>query len=501
MTRATAVSALISLAVLAACSAPPTPDPDAGWVSLFDGQSLDGWKASENAASFTVADGAITCDGPRSHLFYVGPVEGADFQNFEFKTEVLARAGANSGIYFHTAFQEEGWPGQGSDFEIQINNSQKRRGDSLELKKTGSLYRYRNLYRAMGPDDEWFEVKARVEGRRVRVWVDQTLVVDYREPDVLPASWSEPFRALGHGTFAFQCHDPESTVSYRNVRVRRLPDAELDEGPTRVADETFMRMLELGAKNFPLVDLHVHLKGGLTLEQALELSRETGMSLGIAVNVGKGFPVGSDEGARAFLKEMEGEPVFVGMQAEGREWVDLISPAVRAEFDYVFTDSMTFTDHRGERTRLWIPEEVEVGDKQAFMDMLVKKTVGILENEPIDIYVNPTFLPEVIADDYDTLWTDARMKKVIDAAVANDVAIEINGRYKLPSERFLRMAKETGAKFTFGTNNGGADDLGDWSYPLEMQQALELGWQDMYIPGHEPTKAQKELAAATSSGD
>jgi hypothetical protein len=225
------------------------------------------------------------------------------------------------------------------------------------------------------------------------------------------------------------------------------------------------------------------------------------MGLGVALNCGKGFPVETDEAALAFLKEMEGQPIFVAMQAEGREWVDMFSPKVRAKFDYVFTDSMTFTDDRsGKRTRLWMPDEVEVGDPQAFMDMLVGKAVGILENEPIDIYVNPTFLPEAIADDYDTLWTDARMQKVIDAAVKNEVAIEINGRYKLPSERFLRRAKEAGAKFTIGTNNGGADDLGDWSYPLEMQEKLELGWQDMFVPGHAPSKAQKELAAK-SAGD
>jgi histidinol phosphatase-like PHP family hydrolase len=78
------------------------------------------------------------------------------------------------------------------------------------------------------------------------------------------------------------------------------------------------------------------------------------------------------------------------------------------------------------------------------------------------------------------------------------VAIEINARYRLPSERFLRMAKEAGAKFTFGTNNGGANDLGDWSYPLEMQRALELSWEDMYVPGHAPTRSQKALAESTS---
>ena len=61
-----------------------------------------------------------------------------------------------------------------------------------------------------------------------------------------------------------------------------------------------------------------------------------------------------------------------------------------------------------------------------------------------------------------------------------------------PGEIFLRMAKEAGAKFSFGTNNGGANDLGDWSYPLEMQQALELSWEDMYVPGHACNKYHVE---------
>jgi len=139
------------------------------------------------------------------------------------------------------------------------------------------------------------------------------------------------------------------------------------------------------------------------------------------------------------------------------------------------------------------PEEVEIGpDEQAFMELLVSKTVGILETEPIDVYVNPTFLPAVIAAKYDALWTEERMGRVIDAAVKSGVAIEINARYKLPSERFLRLAKAKGAKFTFGTNNAGASDLGDWSYPLAMQKALDLKWQDMFVPGHQPSRAQRE---------
>jgi hypothetical protein len=241
------------------------------------------------------------------------------------------------------------------------------------------------------------------------------------------------------------------------------------------------------------VDLHAHLKGGLTIEQALALSRSSGMFLGVAVNCGKGFPIETDAAAQAWLDSMKGQPVFLAMQAEGREWVTMFSRETRSKFDYVFTDSMTWTSPSGKRMRLWIPEEVEIGpDEQAFMDLLVSKTVGILETEPIDVYVNPTFLPAAIAPRYDELWTEARMGRVIDAAVKSGVAIEIGARYRIPSERFLRLAKAKGAKFTFGTNNAGANDLGDWSYPLEMQRKLDLEWQDMFVPGHQPSRAQRE---------
>ncbi len=116
------------------------------------------------------------------------------------------------------------------------------------------------------------------------------------------------------------------------------------------------------------------------------------------------------------------------------------------------------------------------------MDMLVARTVGILNDEPIDIYVNPTFLPVSIASEYDTLWTDERMDRVIEAAVRNGVAIEINSRYKLPSEKFIRRAKAAGARFAFGTNNGGSDDLGDLAYSRLMARRCDLTRDDLFVP-------------------
>jgi hypothetical protein len=242
----------------------------------------------------------------------------------------------------------------------------------------------------------------------------------------------------------------------------------------------------------PIVDYHVHLKGGLTLDEAIAVAKRRGVKFGIAENCGLGFPTTNDEALKAYLRKMEGQPVYVAMQAEGREWVKLFSPEVIAKFDYVFTDSMTFTDQRGERTRLWIPEEVQVDDEQDFMEMLVDKIVTILTNEPIDIYVNPTFLPACIADHYDALWTDERMAKVIDAAVKNDVAIEINARYRIPSERFIHKAKAAGAKFAFGTNNGGSD-LGQLAYSRMIARRCGLTADDMFTPkpdGQKPVQTK-----------
>ena len=161
----------------------------------------------------------------------------------------------------------------------------------------------------------------------------------------------------------------------------------------------------------------------------------------------------------------------------------MFSRGAAARFDYIFTDSMTWTDNRGKRLRLWMPGEVgTIADPREFMDTLVDRTVGILEREPIDIYANPTYLPDQIAKDYEQLWTQERRGKVIEAAVRNSVAIEINNRYKLPSPSFIRMAKAAGAKFNFGTNNTGPGDLGRCEYGLRMVEECNLTGQDFFVP-------------------
>jgi hypothetical protein len=460
------------------------------WISLFDGHSLSGWKSGENPGSFSVVNGQILCNGPRSHLFYMGDVQKSDFKNFEFKVDVLTKPGAKSGIFFHTEFQEDGWLKKG--YEVQINNSYRAKGTQPELKKTGSLYSIRNLYKSTVKDDEWFTLQFSVQGKRIKVYVNGIFVVDYVEPENPIRNSKREKRVLSSGTFALQCHDEHSKVFIKNIMVKPLADKisaeQTDTLKMQELDDIYVQLTGLNLINFPLIDFHVHLKGGLSLEKALELSRQTGIYYGIAPNCGLGYPITDDEGIYQYINSMAGLPVFLGMQAEGREWTTLFSKEAIAKFDYVYTDASTFTDEKGNRIHLWKKEEVDIKDEQVFMDMYVEKILSILNNEPIDIFVNPTFLPELIRNDYEKLWTKERIQKVVDAAIKNDIAIEINARYKIPSPRFIKIAKEAGAKFSLGTNNR-TPDLGRLEYCLEMIEKCNLTAADMFMPRPDGKKA------------
>jgi len=241
------------------------------------------------------------------------------------------------------------------------------------------------------------------------------------------------------------------------------------------------KIAALKAKGYEIVDYHGHLKGGLTMEELLEHSKETGIDYGVAFNAGVGFPITDDSTLLANYEQYKDYPVYMAMQAEGREWVDMFSEENITTFDYVFTDAMTWTDRKGRRMRLWMPEEVFVDDKDDFMNQLVEKIVGVMTDEPIDIYVNSTFLPEVLQSDYDALWTEERMDKVINAAVANDVAVEINARYKIPSAKFIKRAKAACVKFSMGTNNP-ANELGTLDYAIEMIEECGLEPGDFFKP-------------------
>jgi hypothetical protein len=187
---------------------------DDGFVSLFNGKDLNDWKASETPGTFSVENGVLTVHGKRSHLFYTGPVENHDFKNFHLRVELMTHPGANSGVYFHTDFQEQGWPSKG--FETQVNNTHK------DPKKTAGLYNISDNFTAPAEDGKWFVMEVIVEGKHVVTKVDGKVIVDFTEPTPATPPEKNPGRVIDHGTFAIQGHDPESIVEYRKIEVKPL---------------------------------------------------------------------------------------------------------------------------------------------------------------------------------------------------------------------------------------------------------------------------------------
>ena len=186
-----------------------------GWIPLFDGKSLDGWKANDKPGTFAVKDGLLIVHGERSHLFYDGPVHNHDFKNFELKAEILTKPGANSGIYFHTLFQDSGWPSKG--FEIQVNNTHK------DPKKTAGVYAVQDNLVAPAKDDEWFTMEIKVEGKHIVTKVNGKVISDFTQPEDWTAPKGMPGRSIDHGTIAIQGHDPASEVHYKSIAIKPLP--------------------------------------------------------------------------------------------------------------------------------------------------------------------------------------------------------------------------------------------------------------------------------------
>ena len=202
-----------SLALLAACTISlAAAESEAGFVSLFDGKTFEGWKtAKEHPNTWKIEDGALTTRGERCHLFFIGDTKPC--KNFELKIDVMTEPNSNGGIYFHTKYQAKDWPKAG--FECQVNNTQ---GDWI---KTGSLYGLVNVSQSLAIDKKWWTQEVIVEGNKVTVKVDGKIVLQYTEPAGAQAG-NDFSRKLNEGTFALQGHDPGSTIRYRNIRVKRL---------------------------------------------------------------------------------------------------------------------------------------------------------------------------------------------------------------------------------------------------------------------------------------
>jgi hypothetical protein len=255
--------------------------------------------------------------------------------------------------------------------------------------------------------------------------------------------------------------------------------------------------------DIPRVDYHAHPDDTMPQEKAIAValatSRRLGVKFGILEHAGtkaNKYPnlMSTDEDLRRWIALLQGKPCFKGIQAEGLDWMTCFSKDTVVQLDYALSDALTFPEKSGVRIELWRPW-VEITDhaRQDFMERYTDFNVKVMAAEPIDILANPTFLPDCLTQEFDTLWTPERMKRIIDASIQYGVAIEINSRYKLPRLPFLKMAKAAGARFSFGSNIHGAG-VGQIDYCLEMAKELGLKRKDFFTPapvGKKPIEWRK----------
>ncbi len=398
-------------------------------------------------------------------------------RNFDLNIRLMTSPGAEGTLAFHAPGAAVSSP---EGYSVFINNSEYHSGGA---EKTGSLSLIRNFWVRMVEDDEWFDLGVSVRGNHITVTVNGKTVSEYHEPE-------EPLRidglegvVLSEGKIIFSKSGSSGSIFVSDISIEGLPaDMPGVAENYETVDEVARQITMLNQEGFPVIDYHGHLKDVLTVEEITQYGRNHGFNYGISENCGLNFPVTDDASLVAYYEKIKDEPVFSAMQCEGREWVTLFTPGPIAMYDYIFTDALTFTDHRGRRMRLWIEDEVVVEDEEQFMDMLVERILAILTQEPVDIYVNPTFLPAEINHNYDELWTPERMDTVIEALVENDIALEINARYRIPGMEFIRRAKEAGITFALGTNNAGEHDLGRLEYCIEAIREVGITPDDMFIP-------------------
>ena len=443
-------------------------------TSLFDGETFAGWKSAGEIDASIIDDAIHIAGGPgyleSENLLSDGVV------SFSFRENVSP---CNSGLFFRTI------PDSGMDgYECQMNNDPPEEDRAKFLgNDTGSIFRRAAARRVVADPADWTAVTLMADGAFFRTWINgipTLLWTDDRKPDPNPRKGLR----LEKGTLQFQGHDPSTDVYLRDLAAAATrpdeagalaetaarseqPAAFNPDEPALDADNAAFfgfkdRMDDLKERGIRITDFHIHLRGGMTAEKALDRQDQTGIASAVLENAGRQWPLSDNEKIAAFIDEVEAankardpnrRTLAVGLQVNDRDWYEAVSPENLARLDFILADSMIMgTDAEGNPQRLWLLPADHPVDLDAWMEEYMAHCLRILD-EPITIFANPTYLPKFAEDHYDELWTDERMDAIVDKAVEKGIALEIQAESPFPNERFVRKALDRGAKISFGTNN------------------------------------------------
>ena len=200
-----------------ACGRSSAPEP--GFVSLFDGKSLQGWQPVEKVGEgYLVADGVLIC-----------PAEGGgnlfterEYADFVLRFEFRLQEGSNNGVGIRSPLVGDA-AYQGLEIQVLDNHSPQYKDKLRPTQYHGSVYDLAPARRGfLKPTGEWNQEEIRALGRQITVTLNGTVIVDFdldsvTDPEVLEkhpgvARQSGHIGFLGHGT----------KVEFRNIRIREI---------------------------------------------------------------------------------------------------------------------------------------------------------------------------------------------------------------------------------------------------------------------------------------
>ena len=233
------------------------------------------------------------------------------------------------------------------------------------------------------------------------------------------------------------------------------------------------------SEEFQFLDLHVHTTNEFTIERILEIGEKRNVSFGIVAHP-VSWGLKDDNDLEKYIQTLRKYPVYIGLQPTYLGWRKNYSSDLLSEIDYILMDPQMVPQGNGETWRIW-EFDTYVEDTEDFMKRYMDYSLEVLNNESINIFAWPLFLPVCIARDYYKLWTQEMMQQLINAAKIHNVAFEINDMSHTPHEDFILKAKAAGIKFALGSDSRN-ENAGRLSYCKKVVEACKLTADDFYVP-------------------
>lgn len=213
--------------------------PEEGFVQLFNGQDLTGWKTHpEQTGEWKVKDGVLVGSNVASYLFS----DADQFENFHLRVEAKINRGGDSGIFFRAPFAMR--PGRVANslrpaggYEVELHRSP---GHQMP---TGSLWNAESsgppkvlsipADGSLTKDDEWFVLEIIAQGNHFITKVNGTRTADCHDRE-------SKFRT---GHFALQALHPQTVVQFRKIEIKELPASAPESPPSTFTNGIGMKFV------------------------------------------------------------------------------------------------------------------------------------------------------------------------------------------------------------------------------------------------------------------